>query len=123
MSKAQKNAVAKYRAAQIQIQALINPTTESDLAGDWEYLRRQFDGSNKKALAWAISHAKASMDKFAVWKDDQIDHPLEIKAVSMPAALDEAARRYGYVDYADMAEELEWSADQGLNIELQEKQR
>lgn len=121
MSKAQQAASAKYRAKQIQIQALINPDTESDLATAWEYLRRQFEGSGKKALAWAISNAKNSMDLFYVWKDGEEDTGLRIKAVTMNAALDEAAYQYGFIDYADMAQDLGWSENQGLNIRLLEE--
>ncbi|WP_372822209.1 hypothetical protein ACCE15_05335 [Pseudomonas parafulva] len=123
MSKAQKNAAAKYRAAQIQIQALINPTTEPELAQSWDYLRRQFDGSSKKALAWAVANARNSMDTFHVWKDGEEDSRLEIKAVSMAAALDIAARQYGYIDYADMAQELGWSGNEGLNVETLDTER
>ncbi|WP_095159199.1 hypothetical protein [Pseudomonas sp. Irchel 3E13] len=116
MSKAQKAATASYRAKQIQVQALINPTTESELAADWEYLRRQFDGSGKKALAWAVSKAKNSMDTFYVWKDSEESNGLKVKAVSMNAALDEAAFQFGYVDYSDMAQNLGWTQGEGLNI-------
>ncbi len=57
MTTAQKKASARYKAKQIQIQALINPTTEQELAEAWEELVSQFDGSKKKALAWAILNA------------------------------------------------------------------
>ena len=116
MSTAQKKAAARYRAKQVQIQALINPDTERDLAEAWDYLRRQFPGSSKKAIAWAISRSKQSMDTFRVWRDDGAREELTIKAVNMTAALDEAAYQFGYVDYADMAQGLDWTGDQGLNI-------
>ena len=54
MSKAQKEATARYRAEQIQIQALINPKTEPELAAAWQALLEQHGGSKKKALAFAI---------------------------------------------------------------------
>lgn len=59
MSKAQKDATARYRAAQIQVQALINPQTEPDLAKAWELLLERHGGSKKKALAFAILNAPA----------------------------------------------------------------
>jgi len=58
MSKAQKDAAARYRAAQIQIQALINPQTEPELAEAWKRLLEVHGGSKKKAIAWAILHAE-----------------------------------------------------------------
>ncbi len=57
MSKAQKEATAKYRAAQIQVQALINPATEPELAAAWKELVEAHGGSKKKAIAHAIMHA------------------------------------------------------------------
>ncbi|GFM84993.1 hypothetical protein PSCICO_03920 [Pseudomonas cichorii] len=120
MSKAQKEAAAKYRAAQIQVQALINPDTESELAESWAYLRRQFGGSGKKAISWAISNAKNSMDLFYIWKDGEENAALTVWAVNMNTALDEAAYRHGYVDYADMAQEMAWSGGEGLNIKKAE---
>lgn len=117
MSEAQKKATKKYQSKQVQVQAFINPEKEPDLLSRWEYLKRQFGGSNKQALAWAINHARESMDTFKVWKDGQKDGALNIRAVNMNAALDEAAHQFGYIDYADMAQELNWSDEEGLNIE------
>ncbi|MCV4287850.1 hypothetical protein OH708_08030 [Pseudomonas capsici] len=57
VSKAKKEADARYRAAQIQVQALINPETEAELAGAWERLVAAHGGSKKKALADAILQA------------------------------------------------------------------
>lgn len=54
MSKAQKEATARYRAEQIQIQALINPKTEPELAAAWKALLEAYGGSKKKAIAAAI---------------------------------------------------------------------
>ncbi|QYM99493.1 hypothetical protein K1T36_20710 [Pseudomonas protegens] len=54
MSKAQKEATARYRAEQIQIQALINPNTEPELAAAWKALLEAHGGSKKKAIAAAI---------------------------------------------------------------------
>ncbi|OLS61909.1 hypothetical protein [Pseudomonas putida] len=116
MSDSQRAASAKYRAKQIQVQALINPDTEKDLAAAWEYLKRQFGGSGKKALAWAVSHAKNSMDLFYVWRDGEEDSGLRIKAVTMAGALDEAAFQLGFIDYADMAQEHDWENGEGLNV-------
>ncbi|AJO79365.1 hypothetical protein [Pseudomonas sp. MRSN 12121] len=59
MSKAQKDATARYRAAQIQIQALINPQTEPELAAAWNRLLEAHGNSKKKALAFAILNAPA----------------------------------------------------------------
>lgn len=59
MSKAQKEATARYRASQIQIQALINPQTEPELAKAWSDILERHGGSKKKAIAWAILNAKA----------------------------------------------------------------
>ncbi len=36
------------------------------------------------------------------------------------ADLDKAAREFGYVDYADMAQVQGWGEDEGLNIEWRE---
>ncbi|WP_288076475.1 hypothetical protein [Pseudomonas sp.] len=116
MSKAQKAATAKYRASQIQIQALINPATEAELAADWEHLQRQFGGSKKKALSWAISMAKNSMGAFSVWRDGEENAPMTVRAIDMSAALDEAAHQYGYSDYAGMAQDLDWTEGDGLNV-------
>lgn len=54
MSEAQKKATAKYKARQIRVDALINPDSEPELAAAWEGLMAKFDGSKKKAVAWAI---------------------------------------------------------------------
>lgn len=116
MSDAQKNAAARYRARQVQIQALINPETEPELATEWDYLIRQCSGSKKKALAWAILHARQSMARFKVWKDGEQDAAITVTGIDMNGALDQAAREYGYLDYADMAAELDWSGNDGLNI-------
>lgn len=62
MTQAQKEATARYRSKQIQLQALINPATEPDLANAWEQLLEKFGGSKKKALAWAIMNAPDPTD-------------------------------------------------------------
>jgi hypothetical protein len=54
---------------------------------------------------------------YAVWPDGLKDETIDVEADSMPAALDEAARLSGYVDYADMAQEMGDGWD-GLNIRL-----
>lgn len=54
MSDSLKRAVARYKAKQIRVDALINPETEPELAEAWEALLQQFDGSKKKAIAHAI---------------------------------------------------------------------
>jgi hypothetical protein len=59
MSTAQKKATAKYKAKQIRVDALINPDSEPELAEAWEALLARFEGSKKKAVAWAILNAKA----------------------------------------------------------------
>ncbi|MDG9928553.1 MULTISPECIES: hypothetical protein [unclassified Pseudomonas] len=116
MSDAQKKAAARYRAKQTQIQALINPETEPELFDAWEYLVRQFDGSKKKALSWAILRARSSLERFRVWKDGEEADALIVAGINMNGALDQAAHEFGYVDYADMAAALGWSGDDGLNI-------
>lgn len=59
MSEAQKKATAKYKAQQIRVDALINPDSEPELAAAWTSLLAKFDGSKKKAIAWAILSARA----------------------------------------------------------------
>lgn len=58
MSEAQKKATARYKAKQIRVDALINPDAEKELAEAWLALLKRFDGSKKKAIAWAILNAK-----------------------------------------------------------------
>lgn len=39
-----------------------------------------------------------------------------VKANNGSEALDLAAKKFGYIDYADMAQELNWGEDEGLDI-------
>jgi len=54
---------------------------------------------------------------FRVWTDDKSFDEV-IEAPSMKEALDEAARRLGAIDYADLAQKRNWGPDEGLNIEV-----
>ena len=56
------------------------------------------------------------MTIFNVWKDDE--EKIRIEAMGMNEALDNAAVHFGHVDYSDMAQEMEWGEDDGLNIEV-----
>lgn len=54
---------------------------------------------------------------FSIWEDSK--EPISVSATDMNAALDEAAKRFGYADYADMAQERGWGEEDGLNIEIE----
>lgn len=65
------------------------------------------------------------MTIFNVWKDDE--EKIRIEARGIHEALDKAAVHFGYVDYLDMAQEMDWCQDDpvfsgrlGLNIEVAE---
>ena len=55
------------------------------------------------------------MEKFKVWEKGQ--ESIEVEAGGMNEALDIAAHKFGFIDYADMAQERAWSESEGLNIE------
>lgn len=57
------------------------------------------------------------LSAWAVWEDGKKDDALTVAAASMPDALDVAAQRHGFIDYADMAQAREWGESDGLNIE------
>ena len=46
------------------------------------------------------------MEKFIVWQDGKKNEAIEVEAQNMNDALDEFAKSRGYVDQADMAQEL-----------------
>lgn len=54
------------------------------------------------------------MTTFKVWEEGK--DAVQVEAADMNEALDKAAEAFGFVDYADMAQEKNWSEDQGLNI-------
>lgn len=63
------------------------------------------------------------MFNYQIWKDGEKSEAIEISANDGNEALDKAAQHFGYIDYADMAQELEWDSDsdEGLNIVQIEK--
>ena len=61
------------------------------------------------------------MSTFTVWPDGLDDQAMTIEAPDMPTALDNAARRAGFIDYADLAQEM-GGGWEGLNIrELEDR--
>jgi hypothetical protein len=55
--------------------------------------------------------------KHTIWEDKK-DEAINIVSEDGNKALDLAAQHYGYIDYADMAQERNWDSDEddGLNI-------
>jgi len=58
--------------------------------------------------------------KYIIWEDGKSESSVTIDADNMSAALDSAAIEFGYLDYADMAQALNWDSDSGdgLNIKV-----
>lgn len=57
------------------------------------------------------------IETYLVWEDNS-EEKAEISASNMNDALDVAAQKMGFVDYADMAQELKFEDDEGLNIKV-----
>lgn len=60
--------------------------------------------------------------KVTIWTDDKEFSTTFESTGSGAADLNQAAREFGYVDYADMAQSLGWNEDEGLNIEWEAQQ-
>lgn len=60
--------------------------------------------------------------KVTAWSDDKEFSATFESTGSGYADLDQAAREFGYVDYADMAQARGWNEGEGLNIEWEAQQ-
>ena len=62
-------------------------------------------------------HSGTWKQTYKIWEDNKEDEAINIKADSMNTALDLAAIEFGYIDYSDMAQNLNWDENDGLHIE------
>ena len=55
------------------------------------------------------------IERYVAWLDGQQDEAIALDVRWDEDLMDKAAKAFGYVDYADMAQELNWGEGEGLN--------